>query len=144
MKTQRWKGLTRRMVAPLIALAIVVPFGADELMKPAIARAAVTATATGAAPLDDSSVSALLTLDHAMETLAARVTPAIVNVTVTSKVKVDLSAQGMPDLPEGMESFGQFFGRSMQPQNRIEHGLGSGVISSPHRASSSSSPRVFW
>ena len=131
MKTQRWKALTRRMVAPVIALAIVVPFGADELMKPAIARAAVTATATGAAPLDDSSVSALLTLDHAMETLAARVTPAIVNVTVTSKVKVDLSAQGLPDLPESMEGFGQFFGRSMQPQNRIEHGLGSGVIISP-------------
>src|SRR6185312_7229738 len=60
----------------------------------------------------------------------ARVTPAIVNVTVTSKTKVDLSG-GDDGLPEGMQGFGQFFGRPMQPQNRIEHGLGSGVIISP-------------
>jgi serine protease Do len=67
-----------------------------------------------------------------METLAARVTPAIVNVTVTSKSKVDLSDRGsFGDLPEGMQGFGQFFGHPMQPQNRIEHGLGSGVIISP-------------
>ena len=38
-------------------------------------------------PLDDNSVGALLSLDQAMETLAARVTPAIVNVTVTSRRK---------------------------------------------------------
>ena len=38
-------------------------------------------------PLDDNSVGALLSLDQAMETLAARVTPAIVNVTVTSRSK---------------------------------------------------------
>jgi serine protease Do len=99
-------------------------------VRPATARAAVASPAP--APLDDNSVSALLSLDHAMETLAARVTPAIVNVTVTSKSKVDLSDQGsFGDLPEGMQGFGQFFGHPMQPQNRIEHGLGSGVIISP-------------
>ena len=38
-------------------------------------------------PLDNNSVGALLSLDQAMETLAARVTPAIVNVTVTSRAK---------------------------------------------------------
>jgi serine protease Do len=53
-------------------------------------------------------------------------------VTVTSKSKVDLSDQGQfGDLPEGMQGFGQFFGHPMQPQNRVEHGLGSGVIISP-------------
>jgi serine protease Do len=120
----------RRLIAPTIALATIASFGAYEFVRPATARAAVASTAP--APLDDNSVSALLSLDHAMETLAARVTPAIVNVTVTSKSKVDLSDQGsFGDLPEGMQGFGQFFGHPMQPQNRIEHGLGSGVIISP-------------
>jgi len=35
-------------------------------------------------PLDDNSVSALVALDHAMESVAARVEPAVVNVQVTS------------------------------------------------------------
>ena len=35
--------------------------------------------------LDDNSVSALSALDHAMESVAARVTPAVVNVAVTSR-----------------------------------------------------------
>jgi serine protease Do len=122
--------LMRRLIAPTIALATIASFGAYEFVRPATARAAVASPAP--APLDDNSVSALLSLDHAMETLAARVTPAIVNVTVTSKNKVDLSGQGQfGDLPEGMQGFGQFFGHPMQPQNRIEHGLGSGVIISP-------------
>ena len=37
------------------------------------------------APMDDNSVSALTALDHAMEAVAARVTPAVVNVAVTAK-----------------------------------------------------------
>src|SRR3954465_2929733 len=132
MISQTWKSLlTRRMIAPIVALATVMGLGTRELVKPTAARAAVMSAAPAAGPLDDNSVSALLSLDHAMETLAARVTPAIVNVTVTAKTKVDLSDEGMPQLPEGMEGFGQFFGRPMQPQNRIEHGLGSGVIISP-------------
>jgi serine protease Do len=76
----------------------------------------------------------LLTLDKAMETLAARVTPAIVNVAVTSKAKGEM-AQG--EVPEGMQHFfGQFFGpgempRMRQQQPEIEHVGGSGVIISP-------------
>jgi serine protease Do len=87
------------------------------------------------APLDNESVSALLSLDKAMETLAARVTPAIVNVAVTSKTKTDV-AQG--EIPEGMEHFfGQFFGPGAGPRiqipapPQIEHGIGSGVLISP-------------
>src|SRR5436305_5887232 len=122
--------LTRRLIARTIALATIASFGAYEFVRPATAKAAVASPAP--APLDDNSVGALLSLDNAMETLAARVTPAIVNVTVTSKSKVDLSDQGQfGDLPEGMQGFGQFFGHPMQPQNRVEHGLGSGVIISP-------------
>ena len=130
--------VSRRLIAPVVALATIASFGAYEFVKPTVAKAAVAAPAP--APLDDNSVSALLALDNAMETLAARVTPAIVNVTVTSKTGVDLSdeqgeeqgdGQGMEALPPGMRGFGRFFGHPMQPQNRIEHGLGSGVIISP-------------
>jgi len=101
------------------------------------AKAAVAAPA--AAALDDNSVGALLTLDRAMETLAARVTPAVVNVTVASKSSEQQSGlEGMPDMQQFFgpgSPFGHQFGRQFnvpsQPQNRMEHGLGSGVIISP-------------
>ena len=38
-----------------------------------------------AAPLDDNSVSSLVALDSAVEAVAARVSPAVVNVAVTSR-----------------------------------------------------------
>jgi len=124
------------MAAPLLAAAMAISLTTYEIVKPAPARAASTVTSSTAAPLDDQSVSALLSLDHAMETLAARVTPAIVNVAVTSKEKVDTSAQQVPD--EMQQFFGPFFGqqgqqfgRQMHPQPRFEHGIGSGVIISP-------------
>src|SRR3954467_13206923 len=123
--------LARRLIAPTVALATIASFGVYEIAKPAVAKAAVVAPAP--APLDDNSVSALLSLDNAMETLAAKVTPATVNITVTSKTKVDLADdqdddQGFQGLPRG---FGQFFGHPMQPQSRIAHVGGSGVIISP-------------
>jgi serine protease Do len=104
--------------------------GLYEFAKPTSAAAAAPAPA--AAGLDDNSVGALLSLDHAMEALAARVTPAIVNVTVTSKTNADMSDGD--DSPGDMQQFNPFgqFGMPMQPQRpHIEHGLGSGVIISP-------------
>jgi serine protease Do len=81
---KRW---TRRLAMPVLALAVVASFATYECVKPAAARAA--AAAPSAAPLDVDSVSSLLALDKAMETLAARVTPAVVNVTVTSRTKAE-------------------------------------------------------
>ncbi|MGH9597059.1 MAG: trypsin-like peptidase domain-containing protein, partial [Edaphobacter sp.] len=98
------------------------------------------------APLDDSSVSALVALDHAVEAVAQRVSPSVVNIQVTSRGAADNDTSGDQDqsqqgqqgqgLPPG---FGQFFGpngpfggqmqRPQQPQ--LEHGIGSGVIISP-------------
>jgi serine protease Do len=100
------------------------------------------------APLDDTSVSSLVSLDQAVEAVASRVSPAVVNIQVTSRGSAehetggeqDQSQQGDPQqgLPPG---FAQFFGpngpfgqgqgmqRPQQPQ--IEHGIGSGVIISP-------------
>jgi serine protease Do len=129
-----WKEITRRFVAPLLAAAMVVSVAAYEFTKPA--NAAVLAPAPAAPALDSSSVEALLSLDHAMEALASRVTPAIVNVTVTSKTNLKMNADededGSPDMqqfgPFGNPFGGQFGGR---PQPRVEHGLGSGVIISP-------------
>jgi len=129
------KSATRSVLAITLSAAMVGGFAGYELLRPANARAAVATSTTS--PLDDNSVGALLSLDHAMETLASHVTPAVVNVTVTSKVKQDQTAmqQGMPD--DDMQNFfGQFFGgrgmQQMRPrQPQIEHGLGSGVIISP-------------
>jgi serine protease Do len=132
-----WKTvLTRRLLVVVVALFTVVGVTAYEFDKPAHAAA----SAPAAAPLDDNSISALLSLDRAMETLAARVTPAVVNVTVTSKGPAqqgdDQSSQNMQQFfgPFGGNPFGGTpFGRMFNQPNRphIEHGLGSGVIISP-------------
>ena len=137
---------TRRLLVALIAVVAVGSVATFNFAKSATAAAA---PAPAAAALDDNSVGALLTLDRAMETLAARVTPAVVNVTVVSKGNVQQSgAEGMPDMqqffgpgfgpgggPGPGNPFGRQFGREFNfpspPQNRMEHGLGSGVIISP-------------
>src|SRR5580693_6857166 len=133
--------LNRRFLLALAAVAMVLSLTAYEFDNSV--RAAEPAAA--AAALDDNSVSALLSLDRAMEALAARVTPAIVNVTVTSKKSGDApnpAERGDGDNngdPNGLQQFfgpfgGQFgrqFGQHQRPDARIEHGLGSGVIISP-------------
>jgi serine protease Do len=141
-KLRTKQGMSRAF-ASFIALALVASIATYEGVRPTVARAAVATSNT--APLDDNSVGALLNLDHAMETLAARVTPAIVHVAVTSRAKAD-EASG--EVPEDMQKFfGQFFGPGMgqgmgpghgrnfrmlpQQQQQIEHGVGSGVIISP-------------
>ena len=97
----------------------------------------VNASAVTASPLDDHSVAALTSLDNAMESVAARVTPAVVNIAVTSKGNDEDASdqqQQMQGLPPG---FAQFFGFGGQggaqapQQPQIQHGIGSGVIISP-------------
>src|SRR5208282_1674031 len=87
--------------------------------------AAAPAPAPAAAALDDNSVGALLTLDRAMETLAARVTPAVVNVTVASKsTEKRGEMEGMPDMQQffGPDSpFGRQFGRQFGLNSIIRH-----------------------
>ena len=134
---QSWKRiLTRRLLVAAIAVLSVASFATYEFTNSARAASAAPA----AVPLDDNSVGALLTLDRAMETLAARVTPAVVNVTVTSKPNGqqggDDSSQDMqqffgPNGPFGGAPFGRQFNMPRMPRERIEHGLGSGVLISP-------------
>ncbi|MBV8673598.1 MAG: Do family serine endopeptidase [Acidobacteriaceae bacterium] len=102
-----------------------------------------------ATPIDDSSVSALTSLDNAVETVAARVTPAVVNVAVTSRGNAEQISSDEEDGGQGQSGqmqqippqfrqffgpggpFGQFgFGHGQQPP-QLEHGIGSGVIISP-------------
>ena len=135
---ESWKNnLTRRLIVPGVAVGSVFALAAYEFTP---AKAATPAPAPAVAPLDDSSVSALVSLDKAMEALAARVTPAIVNVTVTSRNSGRRGQVQQPgdddDQDGGMgQFFGPFggnpFGRMMPQQPQIEHGLGSGVIISP-------------
>lgn len=144
------KSLTgRRAVAGLaIALALSLLVGGYEMLKPVAASAAGVAPAQAAPALDDNSVNALLTLDRAMETLAAHVTPAVVNVTVAAKHKAQMQDQDDDGLPGDIQRFfgpggpgsggpgrggpGPFgFGPQMRQGPQIEHGLGSGIIISP-------------
>src|SRR5882724_9514055 len=126
MPTNPWKQFLRhRTLLATLMLVLTVSFASYEFLKPSSARAASIAPA--AAPLDENSVSALTALDRAMETLAARVNPAVVNVTVASRAKAQISDR---DQEEIQRFFGPGFGQQMRPP-QIEHGLGSGIIISP-------------
>src|SRR5579862_2683321 len=89
-----------------------------------------------AEPMDDNSVSALVSLDNAVEAVASRVSPAVVNIQVTSRGSSEREVGGEQDqsqegqMPQGLPpGFAQFFGpngpfggqmqRPQQPQ--IEH-----------------------
>ncbi len=127
-------------VAAAVALGAVLAFNSNGV------HAASAVSTTGASPLDDHSVAALTSLDHAMESVASKVTPSVVNVAVTSTPSEEDGAQdegqgqgGEQGLPPG---FAQFFGpngpfggnggggRRQAPQ-QLQHGIGSGVIISP-------------
>jgi len=91
-----------------------------------------------AMPLDDNSVSALTALDHAMEAVASKVTPAVVNVAVTARGNNEEEADGgeggqLQQLPPGLRQFfGPLMPQGQQPdQQPLEHGIGSGIIISP-------------
>jgi serine protease Do len=128
----------KRLVAPA---AIVGAFALGAVLF--VGHGNVHA-ASGAAPIDDNSVEALTALDHAMEAVASRVTPAVVNVAVTARgTGEDETSEGqmqggqqgggqMQGIPPGLRQF--FFGGQqpqMPQQPQIEHGVGSGIIISP-------------
>jgi serine protease Do len=94
------------------------------------------AAVPAAPPLNDQSVAALTSLDQAMESVAAHVTPAVVNIAVTSKGSSEqaVSEDGQQSLPPGWQQFfGQFGPQQPEQQSPqpFQHGVGSGVIISP-------------
>ena len=102
-------------------------------------------------PVDDNSVAALTALDRAMEAVTAHVSPAVVNVQVTSRGSEEqLSQNGEQQLPPGFAQFfgpngplggfgqpgqgqGQGNGRRFQQQQQqpLQRGVGSGIVISP-------------
>ncbi|MGA2340123.1 MAG: protease Do, partial [Terracidiphilus sp.] len=74
----------KKLAVPAGILATIL-FSAAFLFDYGRAHAAAAA----AGPLDESSVSSLVALDNAVEAVASRVTPAVVNVAVTSRVSQD-------------------------------------------------------
>src|ERR1019366_7034190 len=132
----------KRFAVPLGAVATLM-LGVVFVFNHSVAHAAGGAGIVAAAPMDDSSVSSLVALDNAVESVAARVTPAVVNVSVTSRVKAggggeDNSEQGSEQgsanpfgaLPPGFQRFfnqpGQR-GQHILPPTQVEHGIGSGI-----------------
>ena len=133
---------TNSLVAKVKKLAIPAGILSTLLFAAAFLLDHNKAMAAATGPLPDSSVSALTSLDNAVEAVAARVTPAVVTVSVTSRVTQDEQAssggQGSggvnpQDLPPGIRQFFFGFGPGGQskPQPQVEHAVGSGVIISP-------------
>jgi serine protease Do len=140
-KTNKLVGKAGRIAAPASAVIALVLAATLFFHHNGVHAAMISSPS----PLDDASVSALVSLDNAVESVAARVTPAVVNVQVTSKGSSEHETEGQQNqsqqgptqgLPPG---FAQFFGpngpfgQGQQPpqQPQIEHGIGSGVIISP-------------
>lgn len=124
--------LVVRLKTLVVPAAIVGAFGLGAVIF-AGSGGVHAASAFSASLLDDHSVSALTALDQAMESVASRVTPAVVNISVTARSQDHAAKDGdgqSENLPPG---FAQFFGQGgdMQQQPQIEHGIGSGVIISP-------------
>jgi len=126
----------KRFAVPLASVAALL-LTVGFVFNRNVAHAAMGA----AAPIDDNSVSSLAALDTAVEAVAARVTPAVVNVSVKAKATDDnaddddnpRAGNQQNQIPPGFEFF---FGpqgpmRGMRPGPQIEHGIGSGIIISP-------------
>jgi len=144
------KQATNELVAKAKKLTVPAAIAASFALGAAIfvGHGSVHAASGAAMPIDDNSVEALTALDRAMEAVASRVTPAVVNVAVTARNTGEDEAsngqdgqqggqmQGSPfqGLPPGIQQF--FFGGGghgqMQPQQpQLQHGVGSGIIISP-------------
>ncbi|WP_263359699.1 Do family serine endopeptidase [Acidicapsa ligni] len=135
---------TNSLVAKAKKLAVPVGTAATLLLATAFffGHNQVHAAST-ASPLDDHSVAALTALDDAVESVAARVTPAVVNVAVTSHGDSEAAANddgqdsGIPPAfqwffgPQGPQGHGQHGQRMQPPAQQLQHGIGSGIIISP-------------
>jgi serine protease Do len=141
-ETNLLRARAKAYAAPLVAFALVLSTGAIIVGHRHV-DAATGADNNNIAPISNASIDPLLALDQATEAVASRVTPAVVNIAVTSR-RTEQQAEGQGD-DQGQEDnpFSQFFGpggpgfghgmpgQGQQGQRQIQHGIGSGVIISP-------------
>ncbi len=125
LATNSLRARTKQLLLPAGAAMVALLFALTFLFG----HHGVNAAAAAGAALDNASVSSLVDLDKAVEEVASHVTPAVVNVAVTSRnTEHETSQIPEQDLPPG---FSQFFGQQGRPAPQIQHGIGSGVIVSP-------------
>jgi serine protease Do len=145
VETNLLRAKARRFAAPVFAVGLAFATGAIVFSHQHV-NAATAAPDAPIAPINNASIDPLLALDQATEAVASRVTPAVVNIAVTSHrtEQPTMEAQGDDqgqNEDQGDNPFSQFFGpgpgqrRGMpgmgQGPRQIEHGIGSGVIISP-------------
>ena len=136
--TNSLRAKAKRFVAPVLALVLVLFTG--SIVFGHMHVDAATAPDNPSTPINNASIDPLLALDQATEAVAARVTPAVVNIAVTSRAP-EQSADA--EQGDGGNPLQQFFGPQgpgsergfghgpLQGQRQIEHGIGSGVIITP-------------
>src|SRR5258705_12461708 len=83
LETNKLVGKAGRIGAPVGAALALVLAAAFSIHHSGVGVHA--AMISSPAPMDDNSVSSLVALDNAVEAVAARVTPAVVNVAVTAR-----------------------------------------------------------
>ena len=90
-ETNLLRAKAKAYAAPLAAFALVLSTGALIVGHRHVDAA--TAADNNIAPINNSSIDPLLALDQATEAVASRVTPAVVNIAVTSHAP-EQQAQG--------------------------------------------------
>jgi serine protease Do len=140
-ETNLLRARAKAYAAPLVAFALVLSTGAIIVGHRHV-DAATGIDNNNIAPINNASIDPLLALDQATEAVASRVTPAVVNIAVTShRAEQQAEAQG-DDQGQEENPFSQFFGQGGPQfghgmpgqgpgQRQIQHGIGSGVIISP-------------
>ncbi len=140
-ETNLLRARAKAYAAPVAAFALVLTTGAILVGHRHVNAA--TAAENSAAPINNASIDPLLALDQATEAVASRVTPAVVNIAVTSHRSEQPAMESEGGGNDQEENpFSQFFGPGQgqgqqgmpgmgRGQRQIEHGIGSGVIISP-------------
>src|ERR1700684_2165257 len=135
-QTNLLRARAKAYAAPLAAFALVLSTGALIVGHRHVNAA--TAADNSATPINNASIDPLLALDQATEAVASRVTPAVVNIAVTSHGHEQAAEAQGEGGDEGDNPFSQFFGPGSGPQfghggpgqgraeRQIEHGIGSG------------------
>jgi serine protease Do len=140
-ETNLLRARAKAYAAPLVAFALVLSTGAIIVGHRHV-DAATGIDNNNIAPINNASIDPLLALDQATEAVASRVTPAVVNIAVTSHRTVQQAEAQGDDQGQDDNPFSQFFGPGgpgsghgmpgQGPgQRQIQHGIGSGVIISP-------------